>query len=73
MDKCKHRKTWLIAGGFVEWCYQRGAIRQMKRIEGLANGFTPAEKWIKPTGPNGQNPAMTENFLDPAPKQEPEK
>ncbi len=66
MNKCKHRKTWLIAGGYTEWCYQCGAIRQMRQVEGLPNGFAPAEKWIRPTGPNGPNPAMAAKLLDTA-------
>ena len=59
IQKCRHRKTWLIAGGFWEWCYQCGAIRLMRWVEGTQNCVTPAEKWTRPTGfPDGTNPAL---------------
>ena len=58
---CKHRKTWIMASGHLEWCYQCGAIRQMQPISGT-NTTAPyvkegkRAKWIKPTGVNGDNP-----------------
>ena len=51
--RCSHRKTWIIAGGYYEWCYSCGALRKMKLIEG--NAGAPASKWIRPVG-NGENP-----------------
>src|SRR5690606_21383205 len=31
MEKCRHGSTWIIAGGFWEWCYVCGALRQHVR------------------------------------------
>lgn len=58
--KCKHRKMWIIANGAVAmaWCYQCGAIRNLKPIPGTTNGLAPKGRWTKPTGPGGENPAM---------------
>lgn len=51
MTKKRHdhrQSTWCIAAGEMLWCYRCGAIR-MNRLGG---------RWERPTGPNGQNPAM---------------
>ncbi len=53
--KCRHNKSWLVAGGHIEWCYQCGAIRIMRNHYKI-NGVTPASNWAKPTGLNGDNP-----------------
>ena len=61
-DKCRHSKTWLVAGGYIEWCYECGAMRQMwKSPEG--NSVSPLigedgkrARWIKPVGTGGPNP-----------------
>lgn len=50
------RSSWLIAGGYIHWCYQCGAWQQMKRVS--ENGFAPDGPWHKPTGIGGPNPAM---------------
>lgn len=52
--KCKHRKTWLLMDGRLEWCYQCGAHRPMGKI--LGNIVTPCGAWRVPTGPGGKNP-----------------
>lgn len=53
----RHQRTsWLICGGYVEWCYQCGAWRQLKWVG--ANSFAAAGKWTKPTGIGGANPAL---------------
>ena len=48
--KHDHRQSsWLIAGGYIVWCYQCGAWRPN----------TPERmQWNKPTGIGGENPAM---------------
>jgi hypothetical protein len=51
---CRHRNSWLIAGGSHEWCYQCGALRQMQET-GIAQ-VTPRSPWVRPTGPTGENP-----------------
>lgn len=57
MSRHRHeRNSWLIAGGWIEWCYQCGAWRQMQRM--APNGVSPAGKWQKPTGIDGPNPAL---------------
>jgi hypothetical protein len=53
--RCRHNKTWLVSGGLLEWCYECGAIRQMRRVKN-ANAVTPDSKWAKPTGKGGDNP-----------------
>jgi len=52
-EQKRHRheqSMWLIAGGYWAWCYQCGAIKR--------NPPLPGEKWQKPTGIGGINPAM---------------
>jgi hypothetical protein len=51
---CRHRESWLIAGGAYEWCYQCGALRTMFE-SGIAQ-VTPTSPWCRPTGPKGVNP-----------------
>jgi hypothetical protein len=49
--KHDHRKsTWLIAGGAIIWCYRCGSWR--------VNALGKEYKWHKPSGLNGENPAM---------------
>ena len=52
--QCRHRKTWLVCGGYVEWCYQCGAIRPMRQVG--ANGCAPAGRFVRPVGKDGTNP-----------------
>lgn len=52
MKKHDHRSSlWIIAGGYILWCYQCGAWR-------MNSGNR--EKWHRPTGIGGENPAMRE-------------
>lgn len=56
----RHRhdqSMWLIAGGHWMWCYQCGAIRK-------TNAF--GDRWEKPTGLGGPNPAMSDAKLPKA-------
>jgi len=54
-EKCKHRKAWIINGGYGLWCYECGAYRQ-SQIKN--NTVVPlGKRWIKPTGIGGENPA----------------
>lgn len=61
-DKCRHRKTWLLAGGHLEWCYECGAIRQMDKSIELNSVFVRVgddgrkARFIRPTGKGGDNP-----------------
>lgn len=51
-----HRQSsWLIAGGVWMWCYRCGAIRLNRKYE--IEGGKVRTKWIRPTGPDGKNPA----------------
>lgn len=53
MARHDHRQSfWAVAGGSMLWCYRCGAIRFMRGHSGL-----PSSKWIKTTGPRGDNPA----------------
>ena len=51
---CRHRKTWLIASGHYEWCYECGALRHMAVTP--PNHCRPAGRWAKPVGRDGENP-----------------
>ena len=61
-DKCRHRKTWLVAGGYIEWCYECGAIRQMWRapegnsVSSLVGEDGRRARFIKPVSKGGANP-----------------
>jgi len=54
MKRCKHNKTWLIAGGNYEWCYECGAIRVLRRT-GVCE-CTPVSPWCTPVGRGNGNP-----------------
>jgi len=56
MKRCRHNKSWLIAGGYIEWCYQCGAIREMQRVDGKMNEVRPHTEWKRPAGSGGKNP-----------------
>lgn len=48
--KHDHRQSlWLIAGGYIVWCYRCGSWAMNE----------PKAEWNYPTGKNGANPAMT--------------
>lgn len=55
MSACRHRKTWLIAGGRWNWCWQCGALREMQNSD-KGNFCFPVSDWQKPVGPKAQNP-----------------
>lgn len=55
--RCYHNNnSWLIAGGYWEWCYVCGAIRRMRRLD--EHAVAPATRWQKPTGDRNKNPEM---------------
>ena len=54
------RNSWVIAGGAVEWCYQCGAWRSLKPVNGRSNVLMAATKWQRPSGVGGPNPALKE-------------
>lgn len=58
----RHRKTWLVAGGYCEWCYECGAIRSMRKVVGTSNEVAPASGWTKPSGIGGVNPALMKGY-----------
>jgi len=45
-----HRQSIWIIGGMWLWCYRCGALRENIK----------ESKWIRPTGPTGTNPALTD-------------
>ena len=53
MERCRHSGTWLIGGGFYEWCYECGAFRTMAKTG--AASLSPDSPWAYPKGP-GPNP-----------------
>ena len=54
------RNSWMLAGGAVEWCYQCGAWRSLKPVNGRSNVLMAATKWQRPSGIGGPNPALKE-------------
>lgn len=55
--RCRHRRSWLICGGWAEWCYECGAWRQLRAIAGT-NRSAVAGRWTRPVGKGGENPAI---------------
>lgn len=55
-DRCRHeRNSWVMAGGYLLWCYRCGAVLQME--VGVGGCWrVPGAKWIKPVGTDGENP-----------------
>lgn len=47
---CKHSKTWLIAGGRIEWCYQCGAFRTLNEL--ISGGSVVCSAWCSPSTDN---------------------
>lgn len=66
---CKHRRTWMIAGGHYEWCYECGAVRGMRFMD--SNSIAPRTYWERPVGMRGQNPAMWRDVLKDLPARKP--
>jgi hypothetical protein len=57
MARCRHeRHSWLLFGGWMEWCYVCGAWRRLKVI--AANKCAADGPWNKPSGDVNINPAM---------------
>ena len=51
---CRHYRTWLIADGYYEWCYECGALRGMKMKSPTV--LTSRTYWQRPVGVGGENP-----------------
>jgi len=51
--KCRHRRSWIMASGLIEWCYSCGAVRVLKQTSPCAS--IPASTWTRPVG-SGENP-----------------
>lgn len=60
---CRHRHFWIMSGGHLLWCYECGAVRNMKVILNT-NECAPLGCWVKPTGIGGDNP-WTDKFNGP--------
>lgn len=58
MRRCqsRHRKCWIIAGGYWLWCYECGAIRR--------NVPAGQDDWVYPVGAKGENPAMDDKYIE---------
>ena len=52
---CRHRTSWIILGGYAEWCYFCGAWRRLQPMERI-NVSYPATTWVKPTHDKNDNP-----------------
>mgnify|MGYP007128297235 CR=1 FL=1 len=61
--RCRHHKSWFVAGGHIQWCYEFGAIRKLALVEGKTNVIKALGWWAKPTGKDGKNP-YTPKFND---------
>ena len=53
-SNCRHRGSWLLAGGIIEWCYECGAWRKMTE-RGMAQ-VDVASPWCYPSGVGSENP-----------------
>jgi len=52
-QRCRHTKSWAIAGGAFLWCYVCGAIR-------CVHPLNHWKRWQKPTNdPNAPDPWST--------------
>jgi len=61
-ERCRHeRNSWIIGGGFYEWCFVCGAIRGMLPDK-KQNFVSPRTLWIKPTGNPKKNPWKTSDW-----------
>lgn len=56
VKRCRHDRNSWILGGVWEWCYRCGAIRRLDRVPGTTNGLYPLTVWLRPVGPDGENP-----------------
>lgn len=52
--QCNHNRTWVICGGYGQWCFECGAFRGTNPLEsGLVTGRT---SWVSPVGAGGESP-----------------
>lgn len=54
-ERCRHRNSWLLAGGLIEWCYECGAFRKMRRTNDLTI-LAVGSCWAYPVGRGNPNP-----------------
>lgn len=54
--RCRHTKSWFLAMGRYEWCYECGAIRRLCPSSDGQNYSTVETQWTPPTGKGGRNP-----------------
>lgn len=54
ISPCRHRRYWVI-GGFC-WCYECGAVRQIRDVAGTNQFEFAWPRWVKPVGKGGDNP-----------------
>ena len=59
---CRHNKSWVVCGGYMEWCYECGAIRFLRALPINANYSVPTSGWVKPAGRGGENPFTPEDW-----------
>ena len=57
-ERCRHeRNSWIIFGGFGEWCYVCGAFRHLEKVPGVGEAILKAVSgWRKPSGDKNVNP-----------------
>lgn len=69
MTRCRHHRSWLIAGGHYEWCAQCGALRPLVVAPaGNMCSLDPARTWAYPdaANPPGRFPPRTRPLKRPA-------
>lgn len=44
---CKHRSSWLIAGGYIEWCHGCGAFRNLSHMGGVSSALAVVSPWCR--------------------------
>lgn len=46
--RCRHKKSWLIAGGLIEWCNDCGAFRNLAPVSLKVNAVKVISSWCCP-------------------------
>jgi len=47
-ERCRHSRSWLIAGASIEWCHECGAFRLLVPVKGSTNTVASHSVWCKP-------------------------
>lgn len=55
--RCRHARSWIMAGGNIEWCWQCGAIRKLSMaFDPEGSMLVPVSVWQSPIKDSSENP-----------------